>query len=94
LVKKKVRDVYGNWIWVDDEYESSEATYSTEAEDELLRKARRNELAESASDSENLKLDWRDYVALTLASLQTILLPIVIFILVIFGILIALAFLR
>ena len=44
--------------------------------------------------NEDLALDWRDYIAITIASLETILLPLVIFILVIFGIVIAVALFR
>ncbi len=45
-------------------------------------------------ENEELKLDWRDFVALSIASLETFLLPIVVFILILLGIVIGLSFLR
>ena len=49
---------------------------------------------EKDSENEELKLDWKDFVALSIASLETFLLPIVIFILILLGIVVGLAFLR
>ncbi|MDA4112406.1 MAG: hypothetical protein OK439_07685 [Thaumarchaeota archaeon] len=47
-----------------------------------------------SEQSQAINLDWRDYIALTIASLETFLLPFVIFILVMLGVVLALAFFR
>lgn len=39
---------------------------------------------DSAGDIEQIKLDWRDVIALTVASLQTFLIPIVVFLVILF----------
>ena len=44
--------------------------------------------------SQAISLDWKDYIALTIASLETFLLPFVIFILVLLGVVLALAFFK
>jgi len=46
------------------------------------------------SQEEGLSLDWRDFVALSIASLETFLLPVVVFILVLLGIVVGLSFFR
>ena len=43
-----------------------------------------------SEQTDAISLEWRDYIALALASLETFLLPIVIFVLVILGLAIAL----
>jgi hypothetical protein len=47
-----------------------------------------------AEQSDTINLEWRDYIALAIASLETFLLPLVIFILVMLGVVFALAFFR
>jgi hypothetical protein len=85
MVKRRKRDAYGNWVWEDDE--NILTTKETEASP-----------AESSSSrdgqEEGLSLDWRDFVALSIASLETFLLPVVIFILVLLGIVVGLSFFR
>jgi hypothetical protein len=80
LARKWKRDLYGNRVPV--EY------------DEQGRPIERPANARPATTDEKIDLDWRDYVALAIASLQTILLPIVIFIAVIVGIFLVLALAR
>ncbi len=50
--------------------------------------------AKASEQDENIKLEWRDYIALAIASLETFLLPLVAFILVILGVVFALAIFR
>lgn len=68
--RRRVRDIYGNWVYED----SGE-----------------KELDQSKSSKEEVHLDWRDYIALTIASLETFLIPIVVFIIVIIVLAIGLA---
>lgn len=42
-------------------------------------------------ETEQIKLDWRDVIALTIASLQTFLLPIVVFLVILFVLAVAFA---
>jgi hypothetical protein len=77
LVKRKVRDIYGNWVWEDtDEIKTSE---TPGAGNDVYNKRK-----QSTDNQEPLRLEWRDFVALAIASLETFLLPIVIFIVVMF----------
>jgi hypothetical protein len=69
--RRRVRDIYGNWVYEDPD----------EKEIELSK----------SSNNEEVHLDWRDYIALTIASLETFLLPIVVFIIVIIVLAIGLA---
>ena len=62
LVKRRKRDVYGNWTWEDDE-ETDRPTAAVE-------------------HTQEVGLDWRDYIALAIASLETVLLPMVVLILI------------
>jgi hypothetical protein len=84
LVRRKVRDIYGNWVWEDEEDKRSEAP-NPKAEEKKGDKDLNSwkDDKESENKANQLSLEWRDYVALVLASLQTILLPIVLFIAVI-----------
>lgn len=80
-LKRKVRDEFGNWVLrSDDESEEKDKQGSIE---EL-----------TAAAQSDIKLDWRDYIALAIASLETVLLPLVIFILIILAIVVILAFMR
>lgn len=110
-IRRRVRDVYGNWVWQE---EADVATVSSSSRvngesdygvEEFARKAaKKKEVGNEDNltsldqqrheDEETISLDWRDYIALTIASLQTVLLPVVIFILVVLGIVIALALVR
>ena len=71
-----MRDIYGNWVWVDDENPDTNGTPGSESQGK--KSARMEE--ERTKNSDSLKLDWKDYLALTLASLETILLPIIVMI--------------
>lgn len=85
MVKRRRRDAYGNWVWDDDE----DILPTKEAE------ATPTESSPSrGSQEEGLSLDWRDFVALSIASLETFLLPVVVFILVLLGIVVGLSFFR
>ncbi len=89
-MKRKVRDIYGNWVWQEEEELSS-----SEIRNPKRREEERNEKdLQPREGSAPVSLEWRDYIALFIATLETVLLPLVIFILVIAGIAIALAFLR
>jgi hypothetical protein len=89
-VKRRKRDIYGNWIWED------EKEIHTSDENESIREPSKAPPPkyEEEKENEELKLDWRDFVALSIASLETFLLPIVVFILILLGIVIGLSFLR
>jgi hypothetical protein len=87
LVARKVRDIYGNWVWEDTDDAStrdgSEATHgkisqeehNTANDDRSVPDKRRGRAA-----AKSVKLEWKDYIALTLASLQTVLVPIIVMI--------------
>ncbi len=97
LVRRKVRDIYGNWVWEDEDDERSGApnpkAEEKKGEDFNSRKDDK-ELRNEGNQASQLSLEWRDYVAIVLASLQTILLPIVIFIAIIIAFLFIFAFFR
>ena len=69
--RRRVRDIYGNWVHEDPDEKKIDLSKS--------------------SNKEEVHLDWRDYIALTIASLETFLLPIVVFIIVIIVLAIGLA---
>jgi hypothetical protein len=73
--KRRVRDIYGNWVWADSDQNGTQGEAHSSAGREPLDKEDKDE---------NVKLQWRDYIAITLASLETILLPVVIFIVILF----------
>ena len=66
--RRRVRDIYGNWVTEDEGNSTREGT---------------DRSAETSPDEREIHLDWRDYVALSIASLETFLLPMVVFIVVI-----------
>ena len=66
--KKKTRDIYGNWVWE----ESGDAGPDNT----------RVKNAVEAQSQESIHLDWRDYVALSIAALETFLLPVVVFMII------------
>ena len=66
--RRRVRDIYGNWVMEDEGDSTREGT---------------DRSAETTRDEREIHLDWRDYVALSIASLETFLLPMVVFIIVI-----------
>lgn len=76
MKKKLVRDIYGNWVWLDSDQNGSQAGASSNTGRQPLH-------TEDKKD-EDVKLQWRDYIAITIASLETILLPVVIFIVILF----------
>jgi hypothetical protein len=75
-MKKRVRDIYGNWVWVDSDQNGLQGKASSNTD--------REPLGTEDKKDENLKLQWRDYIAITIASFETILLPVVIFIVILF----------
>ncbi len=70
LVARKVRDIYGNWVWQDDEKSTDKNISMKET---------------------TVKLGWKDWVALILAAMQTVLLPItvIIVLLIVFAVIFA-----
>ncbi len=68
--KRRVRDIYGNWVM-----ENEDTRYNMPDAGESSAEAGQNE--------REIHLDWKDYVALSLASLETFLLPVVVFMVVI-----------
>ena len=50
--------------------------------------------SETVGQTQGINLDWRDYIALAIASLETFLLPMIIFILVLLGLAFALSMFR
>lgn len=77
-----MRDIYGNWVWqdTDEEEDASKVNDSSTPKDGQGKNDRKG--AGETPKEESLKLEWRDYVALTLASLQTVLLPIIVMIVI------------
>jgi hypothetical protein len=73
LVARKVRDIYGNWVWETDDGNSS--TQNKEPETQRNKQEQKPDTQEV-----RIQLEWRDWIALTLAALQTILLPFVVII--------------
>ena len=86
LVRRRKRDIYGNWVWEDDaEIQASGDNTSVDNTSRRMPEARKEK---TERENEEISLDWRDFVALTIASLETFLLPIVVFILILVGIVI------
>ena len=85
MVKRRKRDAYGNWVWEDDE--DIQTTKETKATPQ-------DKISTRDIQEDGLSLDWRDFVALSIASLETFLLPVVVFILVLLGIVLGLSFFR
>jgi len=82
MVRRKVRDIYGNWIWEDDEDREDVGEKATS------NRTTKDDASNNKSHlSDELSLEWRDYMALFIASLQTILLPLVVFIAIIMALL-------
>jgi hypothetical protein len=81
LVKRRVRDIYGNWVWEDDEDQSNS---STSVSSSNLPRSEKDEVPKFQDQNEVIQLDFKDYVALMFAALQTIFLPVVIIIAVLF----------
>jgi hypothetical protein len=92
LVKRRKRDVYGNWVWEDEKDLSTddESVWRGDAKEARSYPEKNVE----RDEREEISLDWRDIVALSIASLETFLLPIVIFILVLVGLVLGLSFFR
>jgi hypothetical protein len=91
LVKRRKRDIYGNWVWEDDE-----EIQTSDEKKTLAGTARKNQSAPPVPNTEDkeredISLDWKDIVALSIASLETFLLPLVVFILILVGIVLGLA---
>ena len=88
MVRRRQRDIYGNWVWEDEEEkeENNEVTQdpsqSEQDSSSLTTREEHNNGLRRIKETESLSLDWRDYIALTIASLETILLPIVVFVVV------------
>jgi hypothetical protein len=91
LVRRRKRDIYGNWVWEDDD-EIRTPDQNRVVGDGV--RARSSHRLGANKDNEELNLDWRDFVALSIASLETFLLPIVVFITVLFLIVLGLSFFR
>jgi hypothetical protein len=83
MVRRKKRDIYGNWVWEDGDIDSKTRTESYGKKVEVESK-----------DESGPFLEWRDYVALVVASLETFLLPFVVLILILFGLVLAVALLK
>ncbi len=95
LVRRIKRDIYGNWIWEDDDNENvvgkpPHERFSEEGEDSNKGEFKPNENREGTK-SDEIKLDWKDYIALSIAALETVLLPLVIFVVIVLAILLAIA---
>jgi len=74
-MRPRKRDVYGNRV-------SDESTDETPPPSNSLREHDQNE---------KVGLDWRDFLALSVASLETFLLPVVVFVLILIGIVLGLS---
>ncbi|MHB1908102.1 MAG: hypothetical protein ACYCQJ_04415 [Nitrososphaerales archaeon] len=72
MSRKKVRDIYGNLTQEDDEPSSNNENTTPDATGS-------SETYPEDSQSEGqVQLEWKDYIALMIASLETFLLPIII----------------
>ena len=89
MVQRKKRDIYGNWVWEEEDDQEKERESPSAPTDEGSQKIHSND-----ESDDDLSLDFRDYIALTVASLETFLLPLVVLIVIIFAIVIALALLH
>jgi len=76
--RRKFRDIYGNWVYEDDEEEDHKSSLP---EEKISPPTEGHEL-EKEKGPKTSELDWRDWIALMIASLETILLPLIIFILI------------
>jgi len=85
LVRRRKRDVYGNWVWEDVDVDAK----SRETEDRHSGR-----VAIDSYDEGTPVLEWRDYFALVIASLETFLLPFVVLILLLFGMIVVFAILK
>jgi hypothetical protein len=94
LVRRRKRDVYGNWVWEDDDEirTPSQGEGSNDQPDGKINRATRADSSDRDMEGEEMSLDWRDFVALSIASLETFLLPIVVFILILLAIVLGLTF--
>lgn len=90
MVKRRKRDIYGNWVWEDDAEIQTPGDIKVRSEDPSSKTPTQPN-GTQGKDDEELKLDWKDFVALSIASLETFLLPIVVFILILIGIVIGLS---
>lgn len=70
MARRKVRDVYGNWTYEDDD---SQDRSSNDTLDNVATDGHPSEKNEDV-----IHLEWRDWIALALASFETILLPILV----------------
>ena len=84
MVRRKKRDIYGNWVWEDEDMDSK--TPNVEGYNKKVAVESREEGAPM--------LEWRDYLALVIASLETFLLPFVVLILLLFGMVLAVALIK
>lgn len=82
MARRRVRDIYGNWVYEDTEGEEDIDNEETGGSSEGNRGSDQDK-DPGKYDKQSIRLDWRDWLALTIASLETILLPIVIFIVVV-----------
>jgi hypothetical protein len=84
LVRRKKRDIYGNWVWEDEDIDSKPRTAETYSK----------KVSVESRDESGPILEWRDYIALVIASLETFLLPFVVLILLLFGMVLAIALIK
>jgi hypothetical protein len=85
LVRRRKRDIYGNWVWEDEDVDAK----SRDIEAQYNRR-----VTVDSSDDKSPILEWRDYLALVIASLETFLLPFVVLILLLFGLIVVFALLK
>ena len=84
MVRRKKRDIYGNWVWEDEDIDAK--TSNVEAYNKKVA-------VESREEGGPI-LEWRDYLALVIASLETFLLPFVVLILLLLGMVLAIALIK
>jgi hypothetical protein len=85
LAGEKKRDIYGNWVSKDDEEEKGNRNSEADAEREI------KSLEQQKKTKDTSTLEWKDYIAITIASLETFLLPIIILIAVLLFLVLILA---
>lgn len=80
MPRRKVRDIYGNWIWEEDQSgnqntsDSKPSLKNSDSTDSTISKKPKME--------RGTHLEWRDWIALTIASLETIFLPAVVIVII------------
>lgn len=78
MARRKVRDIYGNWTWQEGELNDDKS----DQRDDGRQSDHENDLSQSQRNDATIDLDWRDWIAITIASMETILLPLIVIVVI------------